>query len=157
MMITHSTMPSPQLVRTPAHPSRPRSPRICNSTNLLSILRLLSTRAYTHDRKDLDCRLSAPLLRNMNRHIAILRSGSLGAAADVAAHSCSTDGLSVANAEASARAVATAVARAFASVLGGCTTEGNGYACVENDGWIQTVASATAEAVRHPENYCSCM
>ena len=68
----------------------------------------------------------------------------------MAAVSCSDEGLSEASAEVAARAVATAVAWAFGSVLGGCTTEGNGYACVENDGWIETVASATAEAVRHP-------
>ena len=82
--------------------------------------------------------------------MSALRSGFWGAAADVAAVSCSDEGLSEASAEVAARAVATAVAWAFGSVLGGCTTEGNGYACVENDGWIETVASATAEAVRHP-------
>lgn len=44
--------------------------------------------------------------------------------------------------------MARAVAQAFASVLGGCETEGKGFACVENEGWIETIAVATAEAVR---------
>lgn len=70
-----------------------------------------------------------------------------GAALEASIESCSPEGYSEASAELSARGVASAVARAFGSVLGGCDTGGKGYACVENYGWIETISIATAEAV----------
>lgn len=72
------------------------------------------------------------------------------AALEASTASCGSHGLAHLNGEAAAHGVATAVAQAFASVLGNCETEGKGFACVNNVGWIETVSIATAEAVRHP-------